>query len=50
MFGLCFVCVAVAIPAAVFILCVAVLCRSGSRKISGQEWLAMVFKRIKRVS
>ena len=39
------VCVAVAIPATVFLLCWCGPCRSCSRKISGQEWVAMVFKR-----
>ena len=57
MFDLWFVCVAVANPAAVFLLCVVAIpatvlllcwcgpCRSGSRKTSGQKWSAMVFKR-----
>ena len=38
-------CVAVAIPATVFLLCWCGPCRCCSRMISGQEWLAMVFRR-----
>ena len=37
-------CVAVVFLAIVFLLCWCGLCRSCSRKISGQEWLAMVSK------
>ena len=38
-------CVAVAIPATVFLLCLCGPCHSCSRKISGQEWSAIVSKR-----
>ena len=41
-FGVWFVVCAVAIPATVFLLCWCGPCRSCSRKISGQEWSAMV--------